>query len=270
MSESYGSVSATGPAESTETQSTMDAAKQEAAGVKDTAKAEAGHVAETAKGEAKNVASEAKYQAKHLYAQTKNELRDQAGAQQQKAAAGLRSMSDELRSLANGETPQSSGIATDLVREASTRISSAASWIGDRDPGQLLDEVKAYARRRPGIFIGAAAIAGIVAGRLARALTEKNADEKADAQRLSGTGYGTTGYGTTGGYDATTGYGVTTPGAATGYATSPSAVGGPTVPPTSYAADDLSETPLYAERSATLTGGATDEEGDGYVRHDSL
>ena len=267
MSESYGSVSATGPTESTETQSTMDAAKQEAAGVKDTAKAEAGHVVDTAKGEAKNVASEAKYQAKNLYAQTKNELRDQAGAQQQKAAAGLRSVSDELRSLANGETPQSSGIATDLIREASTRISGAASWIGDRDPGQLLDEVKAYARRRPAVFIGAAAIAGIVAGRLARALTEKNADEKADAQRLS-----TAGYGTTGGYSGTAAYGVTTPGGTTGYdATSPSAAGGPTVPPTSYAgADDLSETPLYAERSATLTGGTTDEEGDGYVRHDSL
>ena len=123
MSESYGSVSATGPAESTETQSTVDAAKREAAGVKDTAKAEAGAVVDTAKDEAKNVASEAKYQARNLYAQTKNELRDQAGVQQQKAAAGLRSVSDELRSLANGEAPQSSGIATDFVREASTRIS---------------------------------------------------------------------------------------------------------------------------------------------------
>jgi len=262
MSDSYGSVSATRPEESTETQSTMDAAKQEAAGVKDTAKAEAGHVAETAKAqaghvaetakdEAKNVAGEAKYQAKQLYAQTKNELRDQAGAQQQKAAAGLRSVSDELRSLANGETPQSSGFATDLVREASTRLSGAASWIGDRDPAQLLDEVKAYARRRPAVFIGLAAVAGIVAGRLARALTEHNADEKADAQRSIGNG--------------------------ASYPTVP-----PALPPTSYAGvvdettypvtgtDDLTETPLYAERSASLSGGLVEEEGDGYVRRDSL
>jgi len=260
MSESYGSVSATRPAESTETQSTIDTAKQEAAGVKDTAKAEAGHVVETAKDEAKTVAYEAKNQAKNLYAQTRNELRDQAGAQQQRAAAGLRTVSDELRSLANGETPQSSGIATDLVREASARISSAASWIGDRDPAQLLDEVKAYARRRPGVFIGLATVAGIVAGRLARALTEHNADEKADAQRRS----------------------YTTPGVTTGVYTSPSAAAGPTVPPASYAGvarettypatgtDDLTETPLYAERSASLSGGISEEEGDGYVRRDSL
>jgi hypothetical protein len=204
---------------------------------------------DTAKDEAKTVVYEAKNQAKNLYAQTKNELRDQAGAQQQKAAAGLRTVSDELRSLANGETPQSSGIATDLVREASTRISGVASWIGDRDPAELLDEVKRYARRRPGVFIGLAAVAGIVAGRLARALTEHNADEKADQERIS---------------------------QSAGYRPAPP------VPPTSYAGvagettypvtgtDDLAETPLYAERSASLSGGVAEEEGDGYVRRDSL
>jgi len=257
MSESYGSVSATRPEESTETQSTTDQVKSEAANVKDTAKAEAGNVAETAKyeagsvvdtakGEAKSVANEAKSQARTLYAQTKNELSDQAGAQQQKAAAGLRSISDELRSLASGETPQNRGIASDLVREASTRISGVASWLGDRDPAELLDDVKAYARRKPGLFIGAAALAGIVAGRLARALTEHNADEKADRER---------------------------------YAGSPSAAAGPTVP-RSYVGvsdatypvtgtDDLAETPLYAERSASLSGGYA-QEGDGNVRPDSL
>lgn len=249
MSESYGSVSATRPEESTETQSTMDAAKQEAAGVKDTAKAEAGHVVDTAKDEAKTVAYEAKNQAKNLYAQTKNELRDQAGAQQQRAAAGLRTVSDELRSLANGETPQSSGIATDLVREASTRISGVASWIGDRDPAELLDEVKAYARRRPGVFIGLAAVAGIVAGRLARALTEHNADEKADRERVS----------------QSAGYRPAPPVSPTSYA----GVAGETTYPVT-GTDDLAETPLYAERSASLSGGLVEEEGDGYVRRDSL
>jgi hypothetical protein len=256
MSESYGSVSATRPEESTETKSTMDAAKQEAAGVKDTAKAEAGHVVDTAKGEAKAVATEAKGQARHLYAQTKNELRDQAGVQQQRAAAGLRSIGDELRSLASGETPQNSGLATDLVRQASQRVSSAASWLGDRDPVELLDEVKAYARRRPAVFITAAAIAGVVAGRLARALTEHNAEEKADSQR----GY------TQGGH------------AQGSYTPSPSAASGPTsysgvVGETTYPAtgsDDLTETPLYAERSTSLSGGITEEGGDGYVRHDSV
>ncbi|HEX5856879.1 MAG TPA: hypothetical protein VFY91_02090 [Microbacterium sp.] len=221
--------------------------------MKDTAKAEAGHVAETAKVEAKTVATEAKNQAKTLYAQTKNELRDQAGVQQQKAAAGLRAMGDELRSLAAGEKPQNSGLASDLVQQASTRISSAASWIGDRDPAELLDEVKAYARRKPGLFIGLAAVAGVVAGRLTRALTEHNAEEKAEKERLSA-GRGVAG-------------GTALP--PTSYA---GVAGEPTYPATYPVAgtDDLTETPLYAERSASLSGGLAEEEGDSYVRRDTL
>ena len=96
------------------------------------------------------------------------------------------------------------------------------------------------------MFIGLAAVAGIVAGRLARALTEHNADEKADAQRLS------------------TRRRLRHDGATRD---EPGCRGGPTAPPTSYAGvagettypvtgtDDLTETPLYAERSASLSGG---------------
>ena len=76
-----------------------------------------GHVADTAKGEAKAVAQEVKYQAKDLYAQTQRELKDQAQVQQQRAAAGLRSVSDELDSMtANAQNP---GLAVDLLHQVS-------------------------------------------------------------------------------------------------------------------------------------------------------
>ena len=60
---------------------------------------------------------EAKYQAKDLYAQTQRELKDQAQTQQQRVAAGLRSVSDELDSLAaNAQNP---GLAVDLAVQVS-------------------------------------------------------------------------------------------------------------------------------------------------------
>jgi hypothetical protein len=156
----------------------VETAKQEAGALKDTAVSEAGHVAETAKGEAKAVAQEVKYQAKDLYAQTQRELKDQAQAQQHRAAAGLRSVSDELQSLtANAQNP---GLAVDLLNQVSTRLSGAASWLGDRDPSAVLSEVKSFARRKPGTFIIGAAILGIVAGRLTRALAANASDEHAD------------------------------------------------------------------------------------------
>ena len=190
MSESYGPVS-TSP-DAPELRSTAGSTSTDATAVKDTAKAEAGRVVDTAKAEAGNVASEAKSQAKTLYAQTKGELRDQAGKQQQRVAQGLRSAGDELNSLASGTPAPNPGIATDLIRQASTRVNGVASWLENRDPESLLNEVKYFARRRPAVFIGIALAAGGVAGRLTRALAEGSADRKAE----SDTGYPRTGMGT--------------------------------------------------------------------------
>ena len=62
--------------------------------------AEAGqHVTEVAKDQATAVASETGRQARDLLRQAQSELAEQAGAQQQKVAAGLRSIGEELTSM---------------------------------------------------------------------------------------------------------------------------------------------------------------------------
>jgi hypothetical protein len=126
-------------------------------------------VAETAKTEAANVASEAKANARDLLHQARYDLTEQAGAQQQKVANGLRSVSDELHAMARASDQP--GVATDLVRQAAERSSAVASWLDGRDPGSLLDEVKSFARQRPGTFLLLAAGAGVLAGRLSRSLS---------------------------------------------------------------------------------------------------
>jgi uncharacterized protein YjbJ (UPF0337 family) len=164
---------------------TADAAKEQASKVASDA-AEAGkNVAGSAKEQAGAVASEAKTQAKDLIKQTQSELREQAGAQQERVATGLRSLSDELGSMAESST--GGGIAADLVQQVATRAGGVASWLDARDPGALLDEVKTFARNKPGTFIGIAAVAGIVAGRLAKSLTSAATDEKDAAQSVPST-----------------------------------------------------------------------------------
>jgi len=178
MSESYGAV-APNDVRTHEDSGALETAKQEASDLKDTAVTETGHVAETAKDEAKAVAREVKYQARDLYAQTQRELRDQARVQQERLATGLSAAGRELDSMtANVESP---GLATDVVRQVSERLTSAATWLGDRDPGSLLAEVKSFARRRPGTFIIGAAVLGILAGRLTRALASNASDDQADS-----------------------------------------------------------------------------------------
>lgn len=176
MSDSYGSVSTTGADRGApDASGKVDAAKQEAADLKDTATAGAKDVLGTAQEEASAVVGEAKAQVKDLYQQSRRELTDQAGVQQRRIVAGLRSVSDELASMvANSE---GRGVASELVHQVSTRVSSAAEWLGGRDPGAVVEEVKRYARRKPGTFILGATIAGIVVGRLTRALASATHDE---------------------------------------------------------------------------------------------
>ena len=145
------------------------AAKDEAAGVARDAAGSAQHVAETAKSEAAGVASEAAASAKDLLNQARSDLTEQAGAQQQKVAEGLRTMAGELQSMADNS--DQSGVATDLVRQAADRSSSVASWLDNRTPGSLVDEVKGFARQRPVAFLALAAGAGFLAGRLNKGLS---------------------------------------------------------------------------------------------------
>lgn len=161
----------------------VDAAKHEAADLKDTATAEARNLLDTAKDEASSVLEETKVQARDVYQRSQRELKEQAHAQQQRIAAGLRSVGNDLGAMAANSDDR--GVASDLVRQVSTRLSGAATWLGDRDPSDVLDEIKGFARRRPGTFILGAAIAGIVVGRLTRALAS-NASNASDASDSGG------------------------------------------------------------------------------------
>jgi len=194
-----------------------DVAREQAAGLANSAADAGTHVAGTAKDEAANVAHEAGRQAKNLLGQAGAELSDQAGRQQQRVADGLRSLSQELSSMSDNSEQQ--GQASDLVRQAAQKADQVADWLGSRDPGALLDDVKRFARRRPGLFIAIAAGAGIALGRITTAAVHNAKDAASDSgsgstgvdtDRLYGTdtayGAGTT-YGTGGAYGAGTGAG---------------------------------------------------------------
>ena len=160
-----GSASTTGTAGSA---STTGTAKDEAAAVAGHAAADVKNVAGTAKEEVANVATEAKTSALGLLQQARTDLTDQAGTQQQRAAEGIRSISSQLSTMADASDQP--GVATDLVRQAAERSRSVATWLENRDPGSLLEEVKSFARQRPGTFLMVAAGAGLLAGRLGRSL----------------------------------------------------------------------------------------------------
>jgi ElaB/YqjD/DUF883 family membrane-anchored ribosome-binding protein len=151
-----------------EQHSTTEVAKDQASQVGGTAVDAGKHVANVAGEQAGQVASEATHQVKHLVSQTRSELTEQAASQQQRVAGGLRSLGRELEAMAQGS--ENRGIATDLVAQASERTNAVASWLEQREPGHVVDEVTRFARQRPGAFLALAAGAGLLVGRLGRGL----------------------------------------------------------------------------------------------------
>lgn len=161
-----------------------EVAKEEARPTGQQAKEGARHVADVGKDEVKNVTQETTQQAKELWQQTRSQLMDQSVQQQTRVAEGLRSLSQELSGMASGSEQQ--GVASDLAKQASTRMDDVATWLDQRDPGSLVSEVKQFARQRPGAFLATAAVIGLVGGRLSRGLVADH-QEQAEATSHSGT-----------------------------------------------------------------------------------
>lgn len=122
-------------------------------------------VAGTAQDEAKRVASEARSQARGLIDQATSQVEDQSRNQRDRIVDVLRSVGHDLDNMASHSD---GGTASDLVREAADRAKALSSRLDGREPRELLEDVRGFARRRPGTFLLGALVAGVVAGRLTR------------------------------------------------------------------------------------------------------
>ncbi len=143
-----------------------DEAQAQAQNVAGTAKSEATDVAQTAKEQVQNVTSDVREQTRQLTDEARGQLTEHASFQRDRAVESVRSVGDDLSSMA--ENAEGSGLGVQLAREGGELAHKAADFLEHRDPSQLLDEVRQLARRRPGTFLVGAALAGVVAGRLAR------------------------------------------------------------------------------------------------------
>ncbi|TCC57753.1 hypothetical protein E0H73_30835 [Kribbella pittospori] len=150
---------------STTNQSIGQSASEEADRVRGTAADAARDVVGTAKEQVSGVASDVQQETHRLLSQTRDQVGQQAGQQRDQAVIGLRSLGEELRSMAE----HGSGLGAQLARQGAAWSDRAVDYLDGRELSEILDDVRTVARRRPGRFLLGAAAAGIVAGRLTRA-----------------------------------------------------------------------------------------------------
>lgn len=166
--------------------STAGVARDQAANVGRSAAQAGSQVAGTAAGQAKAVASETARHARDLVGEASVQVRNQASAQQQNAARQLRAVAGELQEMA--DKGGQSGPATQIAQQAAERLGGTASWLEQRQPADLVQAVRDFARRRPGAFLLGAAAAGLVVGRLTRGMTDAARSGSQDRTSQAGPG----------------------------------------------------------------------------------
>jgi hypothetical protein len=134
---------------------------------------EASHLASTARDEAGRVADEAKRQGRELYHEAAHRARQEAQLQTSRAANGIRSFSQDLRSMTEGQTNAQSP-AVDWIRQGSRQIESFADHVDRRGIDGLMDDVNSFARRNPGTFLAVTFGAGVMAARVLRNMSGDN------------------------------------------------------------------------------------------------
>lgn len=154
----------------------VDQGKQTAAAAADAGSQVAGagvdgarQVASEAATQAGEVTRQATEQARELVQQAQTQLRDQAGTQAQRAAGGLREVGQQVRALSEGRSDQA-GMAADTARQLAEKIEELAGRIDERGFDGTVEDLRQFARRRPGLFLLGAAAAGFGVTRLGRGL----------------------------------------------------------------------------------------------------
>lgn len=182
-----------GASDTSGTPKKSDVAKDQARDVGNTAKQAGGEVAGTAADQAKDVAGTAADQAKQVGQETKqqaqdlvkqgvSQLQDQVRGGTQKAGDGLSDIAKQMRIMVDGGDETPSGPAADLVRQAGDKVEEVAGWLKDREPADLVNDVRDFARRKPGMFMLGAAVAGIVAGRLTTGAAASHKDQNSSGK----------------------------------------------------------------------------------------
>ena len=118
------------------------------------------------------MASEIGTQARDLVGELKTQVHDQSVTQRDRLVDNLRRFGDDLDGMR--QSSSSSGLATNLTGMLASKAREVSTFLSDHEPGDLIEEVRQFARQRPGTFLLGAAVAGVIAGRLTRGAAASN------------------------------------------------------------------------------------------------
>ena len=111
------------------------------------------------------------------------QLREQVEERSTQAGEQLHAVGEALRSGVNDLRTEGKGVPADIVDAIARRTDDLGAYLQSTNADKILDDIEGYARRRPWLAAGAAAVAGFVASRVVKASSDRRFERSAAPSR---------------------------------------------------------------------------------------
>jgi hypothetical protein len=130
-------------------------------------------VREQAKQQSQQLAHQARQQASNLASRTTEQAKSQLANQKHNASQRLTPIQSALRESAQQLRNQGQGQVGDYAEKAADQVQRFSTYLRQTEVDEIMEEVRGFARRRPGLFLGSAAAIGFFATRFLRSTSEE-------------------------------------------------------------------------------------------------
>ena len=126
-----------------------------------------------AKQQTQQLAQQARQQAGRLANRGGEQVKSQLGSQKHQASQRLVPVQSALRETAHQLRSQGQGPMAEYAEKASDQVERFSGYLRETDVDEIIDEVRGVARRRPALFLGAAATLGFFATRFLKSSSQQ-------------------------------------------------------------------------------------------------
>ena len=132
-----------------------------------------GQATEQAKQQSQQLAQQARQQASELANRGTEQAKSQLASQKHNASQRLTPVQSALRETAQQLRNQGQGQVGDYAEKAADQVERFSTYLRQTEVDEIMDEVRGFARRRPGLFLGSAAAIGFFATRFLKSSSEE-------------------------------------------------------------------------------------------------
>ena len=130
-------------------------------------------VTEQAKQQSQQLAHQARQQASNLASRTTEQAKSQLANQKHNASQRLTPLQSALRETAQQLRNQGQGQVGDYAEKAADQVERFSTYLRQTEVDEIMEEVRGFGRRRPGLFLGSAAAIGFFATRFLKSSSEE-------------------------------------------------------------------------------------------------